>query len=64
MGPGGTAPCIRRMGPNLDMDAKATNGAKADRTRPVFPYPLTAKYVGTGSIEEELRGWRFETGAS
>jgi len=26
--------------------------AKPDRTRPVFPYPLTAKYSGTGSIDD------------
>ena len=25
---------------------------KVDRTRPVYPYPLTAKYNGTGSIDE------------
>lgn len=24
----------------------------ADRTRPVFPYPLTAKYTGTGSVDD------------
>jgi len=23
-----------------------------DRTRPVFPYPLTAKYIGTGSTDD------------
>lgn len=26
--------------------------SKPDRTRPVFPYPLTAKYVGTGNIDD------------
>ena len=26
--------------------------SKIDRTRPVFPYPLTAKYNGTGSIDD------------
>lgn len=26
--------------------------AKVDRTRPVYPYPLTAKYIGTGSIDD------------
>jgi len=26
--------------------------AKPDRTRPVFPYPLTAKYSGSGSIDD------------
>jgi feruloyl esterase len=31
------------------MDARAQ---KADRTRPVFPYPFTAKYTGTGSIDD------------
>jgi hypothetical protein len=25
---------------------------KVDRTRPVYPYPLTAKYSGTGSIDD------------
>jgi len=26
--------------------------ATPDRTRPVFPYPLTAKYIGTGSTDD------------
>ena len=32
--------------------AAAGAGQKVDRTRPVYPYPLTAKYKGTGSIDE------------
>jgi hypothetical protein len=27
---------------------------KVDRTRPVYPYPLTAKYNGTGSIDDAI----------
>jgi feruloyl esterase len=27
-------------------------GEKADRTRPVFPYPLVASYTGSGSIDD------------
>lgn len=50
MGPGAPPPGMQRMGPPPDMDG--SNTAKADRTRPVFPYPLTAKYVGTGSIDD------------
>jgi len=34
-----------------DMAAEGT--PKVDRTRPVYPYPLTAKYRGTGSIDDE-----------
>ena len=26
--------------------------AKPDRTRPVYPYPYTAKYAGKGSIDD------------
>lgn len=26
--------------------------AKPDRTRPVYPYPMTAKYIGSGSIDD------------
>ena len=29
-----------------------TPAQKVDRTRPVYPYPLTAKYNGTGSIDD------------
>lgn len=51
MGPGGPT-AVQRGGLPPDMNANATNSAKADRTRPIFPYPLTAKYVGTGSIDD------------
>jgi hypothetical protein len=27
---------------------------KVDRTRPIFPYPLTAKYNGTGSMDDAM----------
>lgn len=33
-------------------DVQRSTAAKPDRTRPVFPYPLTAKYIGTGSIDD------------
>jgi hypothetical protein len=42
-GPGGPAGSGDRMG---------QPAAKPDRTRPVFPYPSTAKYTGSGSIDE------------
>lgn len=29
-----------------------TSAAKPDKTRPVFPYPATARYTGTGSIDD------------
>jgi feruloyl esterase len=29
------------------------SSALVDRTRPVFPYPLVARYAGTGSIDDE-----------
>jgi feruloyl esterase len=35
-----------------DMRTLPSAIAKPDRTRPVFPYPLTAKYTGTGSIDD------------
>jgi len=37
-------------GPPQDFTRPAA--AKSDRSRPVFPYPLTAKYIGTGSIDD------------
>ncbi len=46
-------------GPPADMaprnggqDGSPATSAKVDRTRPVYPYPLTAKYNGTGSIDD------------
>ena len=41
VGPGGLPPGKSQASP-----------AKPDRTRPVFPYPITAKYVGSGSIDD------------
>jgi len=41
LGPGGTPPDLAQAAP-----------AMPDRTRPVFPYPLTAKYIGSGSIDD------------
>jgi hypothetical protein len=43
-GPGGLRGPI--VGPGLN------ELAKIDRTRPVYPYPYTAKYTGTGSIDD------------
>ena len=33
-------------------DAGGSTPAGIDRTCPVYPYPLTAKYIGTGSIDD------------
>jgi feruloyl esterase len=49
LGPGGLPPNMAG-GPPPDMFQTAK--PKPDRTRPVFPYPLTAKYVGSGSIDD------------
>jgi len=49
LGPGGL-PSNMAGGPPPDM--LQTTPASPDRTRPVFPYPLTAKYVGSGSIND------------
>lgn len=32
--------------------AAANAAPKVDRTRPVYPYPVTAKYLGTGSTDD------------
>ncbi len=49
LGPGGLPPNMAG-GPPPDM--LHTSPGKPDRMRPVFPYPLTAKYVGSGSIDD------------
>jgi feruloyl esterase len=33
-------------------DADSSGASRAGRTRPVYPYPMTAKYNGTGSIDD------------
>ncbi len=48
LGPGGLPPNM--AGPPPDMLQPSPR--RPDRTRPVFPYPLTAKYVGSGSIDD------------
>jgi len=50
MAPGGPRPGMQKMGPPPETDAPSSGNA--DRRRPVFPYPLTAKYVGAGSIDD------------
>ena len=50
MGPGGLPPSMAG-GPPRGMSMPGMV-AKPDRTRPVFPYPLTAKYSGSGSIDD------------
>ncbi|WP_415199750.1 tannase/feruloyl esterase family alpha/beta hydrolase [Silvibacterium sp.] len=45
MGPGAGGPPPGAMG-------EPATKAVVDRTRPVYPYPLTARYKGTGSIDE------------
>ena len=49
LGPGGL-PANMAGGPPPVMAQAAP--AKPDRMRPIFPYPLTAKYVGSGSIDD------------
>jgi len=44
-----TSPPQGMTGPPPDMGGNPT---KADRTRPVYPYPLTAVYLGSGSVDE------------
>lgn len=49
MGPGGPG----GIGPDApDGAAGPEEPAKVDRTRPVFPYPYTAKYIGSGDIND------------
>ena len=55
-GPLAGVPDGPRGGPAAGLPAGGPPAAavppKADRTRPVFPYPVTAKYNGTGSIDD------------
>jgi feruloyl esterase len=43
-------------GPPINADRSSPGGparpTKIDRTRPVFPYPLSVRYTGSGSIDE------------
>jgi feruloyl esterase len=48
-GPGGQPPNMAGAPPP---DMLHASHARPDRTRPVFPYPLTAKYIGSGSIDD------------
>jgi feruloyl esterase len=61
MGPGGPRGPGAQMGsdgpavssgPDGPMEPASQEPGKIDRTRPVYPYPYTAKYIGTGSIDE------------
>ena len=47
----GIAPMQRNSSQNGPPPVASTS-SKADRTRPVYPYPLTAKYNGTGSLDD------------
>jgi Tannase and feruloyl esterase len=47
--PGGPPP-NKAAGPRPGMEPPGN--ANADRTRPVYPYPSTASYTGSGSIDE------------
>jgi hypothetical protein len=49
--PAGTAPMPRNGGQDGSPPMTSTS-SKVDRTRPVYPYPLTAQYNGTGSIDD------------
>lgn len=51
MGPGGGPPNMAG-GPPPGMGAMVGPPAQVDRRRPVYPYPLTAKYIGNGSIDD------------
>lgn len=42
---------LGRGTPDIDIAARGT-APTVDRMRPVYPYPLTAKYTGTGSIDD------------
>jgi feruloyl esterase len=55
MGPGGPNGSMGPGGPNAPMGPPpgAMNpAARPDRTRPVYPYPFTAKYRGSGNIND------------
>jgi feruloyl esterase len=60
-GPGGPPPGAGRaglppggdnMGPRSGGGPMGSPATKPDRTRPVYPYPFTAKYSGAGSIDD------------
>jgi hypothetical protein len=52
MPPGAGGPPPAGMAPRNGDQGPPVMAAKVDRTRPVYPYPLTAKYNGTGSIDD------------
>jgi feruloyl esterase len=45
---------IARQAPSQDLTrpAPANQTSAAVRTRPIFPYPLTSRYVGSGSPDD------------
>jgi hypothetical protein len=48
--PGGPPPGM--LSPGIPPSLKSGAAAKVDRTRPVYPYPQIAQYVGHGSVDE------------
>ena len=54
-GGGGQAPQIGGQGPPLEMGPGGppqTETAKPDLTRPIYPYPYTQHYIGTGDVKD------------
>ncbi len=51
-GPVGQMPPMDAMGPGGPGGPGGGQPGKLDRTRPVYPYPYVAKYVGTGSMDD------------
>ena len=48
----GTAPFAIEASHQNGQAPSPASAPKVDRTRPVYPYPLTVKYSGSGSIDE------------
>jgi len=48
----GTAPFAIEASHQYGQAPSPASAPKVDRTRPVYPYPLTVKYSGSGSIDE------------
>ena len=50
--PGAGMPPIPQSGNHKGQRSPAEQTANADRTRPIYPYPLTADYNGSGSVDD------------
>ena len=51
-GPGGPGGPAGAGGPGGPGGPGSDQPAKVDRTRPVYPYPFVARYIGSGSIDD------------